>query len=386
MADIVRGVTALLSDGSLVDADIALAGGVITEVTPARTNGACVLALPGIVDLHGDAFERQIMPRPGVMFPVAAAIAETDRQLAINGITTAFHAVTASWEPGLRSHAMLRALVVGLAEARPRLHVDNRLHLRFETYNLDGVSEAVALIEAGAVDFVAFNDHLPGIREKAADPVRVAEYARRSGTSADEYRNALEALFARRGEVGRAVAAVAAAARARGLPMASHDDRSPEDRRRYAALGCRICEFPLSAEAVRQACADDAAIVMGAPNVVRGGSHTGGMSARDHAVQGTCTVLASDYYYPAPMIAAFALAQSGELALGEAWNMISRNPARTAGVADRGEIAPGRRADLVLVDMADPVQPRLLATLAAGRRVYQREEAVPHFATAARAA
>jgi alpha-D-ribose 1-methylphosphonate 5-triphosphate diphosphatase len=86
------------------------------------------------------------------------------------------------------------------------------------------------------------------------------------------------------------------------------------------------------------------------------------------------------------MIAAFALAQSGELPLGAAWNMIARNPACAAGLDDRGEIAPGRRADLVLVDMADPAQPRLLATLAAGRRVYQREEAVPHFATAARAA
>ena len=383
MADIVRGVTALLPDGTFVDADIALADGRIAGVTPCRRTGARVIALPGIVDIHGDAFERQLMPRPGVMFPVAAALAETDRQLAVNGITTAFHAVTASWEPGLRSHAMLRALVDGLVETRPHMHVDNRLHLRFETFNLDGAGEVVALIESGAVDFVAFNDHLPGIREKAADPVRVAEYARRSDTTAEAYRSALDALFARGNEVGRAVGAVAAAARARGLPMASHDDRTPEDRERYAALGCGVCEFPLSAETARHARRDGAEIVMGAPNVMRGGSHLGrGMSARDHAIQGTCTILASDYYYPAPMIAAFALAESGEMSLGEAWNLVSRNPARATGLADRGEIAAGRRADILLVDMTTPAQPRLLATLVAGRSVHQREEAAPHFMTA----
>ena len=383
MADIIRGVAALLPDGSVANADIAIADGVIVGMTPARPTAGRVLALPGIVDLHGDAFERQIMPRPGVMFPVAAALAETDRQLAVNGITTAFHAVTASWEEGLRSHAMLHALVGALAESRPALHVDNRLHLRFETFNLDGVADVLALIAAGAVDFVAFNDHLPGIRAKAADPVRVAEYARRSGVSADAYRAVLDDLHARADEVPHAIDAVAAAARAAGLPMASHDEQTLDDRVRAAALGCSVCEFPLSPAVAQQARRDGAAVVMGAPNVVRGGSHVGTMSAREHATAGTCTVLASDYYYPAPMIAAFALADAGDLALGDAWQLVSRNPARAAGMADRGEIAPGQRADLLLVDAADPVRPRLLATLVGGRRVHQREEAARHFAEGA---
>ena len=386
MADIIRGVTALLPDGSLSDVDIALADRVVAGLTPARHSAGRIYALPGIVDIHGDAFERQIMPRPGVMFPVAAALAETDRQLAVNGITTAFHAVTASWEAGLRSHAMLQALAGGLAALRPSLHVDNRLHLRFETFNLDGVDELVALIGAGAVDLVAFNDHLPGIRKKAADPVQVAEYARRSATTADDYRATLEVLFARQGEVSSAIRAIAAAAQAQGLPMASHDDRTLDDRQLYAGLGCGICEFPLSSEAAEQARAEGADVVMGAPNVVRGGSHNGGMAARDHARAGTCTILASDYYYPAPMIAAFALAAAGDLAFGDAWNLVSRNPARAARLDDRGTLAAGSRADLIIVDASDMAQPRLLATLVAGRRVHQREEAARHFAMSSLAA
>jgi alpha-D-ribose 1-methylphosphonate 5-triphosphate diphosphatase len=123
---------------------------------------------------------------------------------------------------------------------------------------------------------------------------------------------------------------------------------------------------------------------MGGPNVVRGGSHTGsGMSARDHARRGSCTVLASDYYYPSQMLAALSLVTDGDLPMGAAWNLVSRNPARAVGLDDRGELAPGRRADLILVDVAEPARPRLLATVVGGRRVHQREEAARHFASAA---
>ena len=123
------------------------------------TDAGGYLVLPGIVDLHGDAFERQLMPRPGVHFAPVSALLETDRQLLANGITTAYHGVTLSWEPGLRSIEAARQFLAALTAARPRLGAGTRLHLRFECFSLDTVEEVVGWIEAGQIDLLAFNEH-----------------------------------------------------------------------------------------------------------------------------------------------------------------------------------------------------------------------------------
>ena len=123
------------------------------------TDAGGYLVLPGIVDLHGDAFERQLMPRPGVHFAPVPALLETDRQLLANGITTAYHGVTLSWEPGLRGIEAAREFLAALSAVRPRLGADARLHLRFECFNLDAVEEVVSWIEAGRIDLLAFNEH-----------------------------------------------------------------------------------------------------------------------------------------------------------------------------------------------------------------------------------
>jgi alpha-D-ribose 1-methylphosphonate 5-triphosphate diphosphatase PhnM len=122
-------------------------------------DAGCFLVLPGIVDLHGDAFERQLMPRPGAHFAPVPALLETDRQLLANGITTAYHGVTLSWEPGLRGIEAAREFLAALSAARPRLGADTSLHLRFECLNLDAVEEVVSWIEAGRIDLLAFNDN-----------------------------------------------------------------------------------------------------------------------------------------------------------------------------------------------------------------------------------
>ena len=323
--------------------------------------------LPGIVDIHGDAFERQIMPRPGVHFPLDVALLDTDRQMAANGITTAFHAVTWSWEPGLRGRGTLVALMAALEALDGRLVVDTRLHLRIETWNLAAMDELSAWLAAGKVDLLAFNDHFEEIYEQCCrDEEKIGQYAGRAGVSHDAFRDLLEEVRKGAPEVPAALRRIAAAAEEAGVVRLAHDEETLEDRRLYRGLGVRISEFPEVEEVARDAAAAGEAVVFGAPNVLRGGSHAGCPGAAEMVRKGLCTVLASDYYYPALLLAPFRLAEEGILPLEEAWALVSANPARAAGLDDRGALGEGMRADILLVDPSGPV-PRPAAALAAGR-------------------
>ena len=155
--------------------------------------------------------------------------------------------------------------------------------------------------------------------------------------------------------------------------MLSHDDKTPEERKTFRAQGVRIAEFPVTEETAREAAAGGDAIVYGAPNVVRGGSHTGWTKASDMIAKGLCSVLASDYYYPAQLLAAFRLAAERVLPLAQAWNLISAAPARAAGLTDRGQLAEGSRADLIIVDDAVALRPRIVAVIVRGRIVHLTE-------------
>jgi alpha-D-ribose 1-methylphosphonate 5-triphosphate diphosphatase len=329
-----------------------------------------LLVLPGIVDLHGDAFERQLMPRPGVRFDPRLALLDTDRQLVANGITTAFHAVTYSWEPGLRGAEAGRAFVAALAAVSDLLGCDTRLHLRWETFNLDVVSEVAQWLADGTVALLAFNDHTPAIVRRSAEDKTLTPYAERSGLSLAEFRGIVERVATRRSAVPGAIERLASAARAAGVPMASHDDDTLDIRRWYHTLGCRISEFPQNEPTARLAHDSGCDIVMGAPNVVRGGSHLSLVSAADMIAKGLCTVLSSDYYYTSMLNAAFRLASDGVCSLATAWRLISENPARAGGLHDRGQLAEGQRADLILVDDSRPGLPRVVATIVAGRPVF----------------
>ena len=352
--------------------DIYIRNGVLAE-EPGRSDrldAQGLLVLPGMVDIHGDAFERQIMPRPGVNFDLGVAMRETDRQLVANGITTALHGVTNSWEPGLRSIENARALVLLLADLRGRTACDMRLHLRHETFNLNAEEETLRWIADGLVDALAFNDHMRGIvlgtTIKASKMQGMVE---RSGLAKSEFMALVEATLLREPEIPASVERLAAAAGRKGVPLLSHDDRDIADRRAYRALGCAISEFPMTEEVASEALSHREANVFGAPNVLRGGSHTGCPAAADMARKGLCSILASDYFYPALLEAPFRLAFEKITPLHEAWAMVSENPARALGLADRGVIAPGKRGDLVLVEDCAGA-PRLVATIVAGEIVW----------------
>lgn len=358
-----------LLPGGFVEADLGIEDGVIAlpAARARRLNASGLLVLPGIVDLHGDAFERQIQPRPGVSFPVPLALADTEAQLLANGITTAFHGITLSWEPGLRSAATWTAVLDALDALRPQARCDMRVHLRWEAFNLDALDLALDAIGAGRVHLVSFNDHTPSILGKLDNPASMAKYSERAGVQAATFRAVAEAAGARMDGVLPARARIAAAARAAGLPMASHDDDSVETRDGFRALGARLCEFPMSDAVARGAIASEDWVLMGSPNVVRGGSHMGWGSAASMVEARVCRILTSDYYYPALLQAPFMLARSGTLGLAEAWSLVSTNPAAAAGLVDRGTLAPRQRADIILVAPED--RPRVVAVLTAGRIV-----------------
>ena len=376
METLIVGGRVLLPDGTLEETEVALHDGRIGAIgggpggSARRWHAPGLLVLPGMVDLHGDAFERQLMPRPGVRFPDELALLETDRQLLANGITTAYHGLTYSWEPGLRDAASARRFVAKLHEMRQQLCCDTRLHLRFETFNLDAEQEAIGWINDGLVDLFAFNDHTDDIAEKLGDLNKLSTYAARTGLSAADFAAMLRRIKDRASEVPASMERIAAAALAAAVPMASHDDMTPDAQAAYYALGCRMCEFPFDRDTARAALARGASTILGAPNVVRGGSHAARLGGREAVAEGLCSVLTSDYYYPALMAAAFMLVDLDVIDLAGAWRLVSTNAADAANLADRGRIAPGQRADLLLVDWQPGRMPRLVATFVSGEAVF----------------
>ena len=336
----------VLVDGALREGDVLLEDGAIAALGSGAGrvfDARGLLVLPGIVDIHGDAFERQVQPRPGIDFPIGLALAETERQLLANGITTALHGITLSWEPGLRGAEMWRALLDALAAGEWRC--DMRVHL------------------------LAFNDHTPAILSRLGDPAKASKYSDRGPLDLAAFRVLAERVGARGAEVVPARLRLAAAARAAGVPMASHDDDSIACRDGFRAIGARICEFPMAEDVGAAARAAGDAVVMGSPNVVRGRSHLGWASAARLAEAGVCSVLSSDYFYPCLTQAPFVLARRGVLGLAAAWALVSANPAAAAGLADRGTIAVGKRADLTVV-AEEAGLARVVATITRGRLVY----------------
>ena len=379
MTDIlIEGGEALVGS-DLVDTSVHVADERIAEISSRsgaaslRLNSDGLIALPGIVDMHGDAFERQMMPRPGVDFPIDVALIDSDRQAIANGITTVFHATTWSWEPGLRGTENAHHLLNAIEDMQPRLAADTRFHLRQETFNLDAEPTIAEWLAAGRVDLLAFNDHMHMTAASMNNPKKRARMVERSGLSEGELDKLVERVMARASNVPDSIARLASIGRDHGTPLLSHDDESPDQRAGFRSLGIDIAEFPINEETARAAIEAGDFTVFGAPNVVRGGSHTGWTSAAEMVSKSLCSILASDYYYPAPLLAAFMLAADNILPLPQAWALVSGAPAAATGLHDRGQITVGKRADIILVDAREPLRPRVVAAVAGGRVVHLTE-------------
>ncbi|MDP4993259.1 MAG: amidohydrolase family protein, partial [Marivita lacus] len=198
---------------------------------------------------------------------------------------------------------------------------------------------------------------------------------RRSGLPEAEYMALLAQVWDRRSDVPAAIDRVAAQARAKGAPMLSHDDTRAETRTWFRDRGAQVAEFPMVLEAVEAARAHGDTIIFGAPNATRGGSHIGSLGAGDMVEAGLCDALASDYFYPAMLAAIARLDAERRADRLRLWSLVSSGPAQAMNLSDRGEIAVGKRADLVLVDWPDGQPPAICGTWVAGRPAYRAQPA-----------
>lgn len=356
----------VLHPEGLSRAPLSFSEGLISEAPVGRrVDLSGFQVLPGIVDLHGDAFERHLAPRRGAMKQLSEGLVAAEAELAANGITTAILAQFVSWEGGLRGLAFADQVLTGIRDTAPELVTDVRPQLRFETHMLDLYDSLPQRIADWGVGYVVFNDHLPHDRlAQGKMPKRLVGQALKAGRSPESHLAQMQEMHARRDEVPAALDRLCADLAQRGVKMGSHDDQTAEGRALWRARGVTLAEFPETQEAAEAAHAAGDAVIMGAPNVVRGGSHNGNLSALDLISMGLCHALASDYHYPSPRRAALMLAQSGLLDLAAAWALVSSGPAQVLGLSDRGTLAPGKRADFVVLDKATG---RVAATFVAGR-------------------
>lgn len=355
----------VLHPGGPSRAPLSLADGVIVPGGGRKVDLEGYLVLPGIVDIHGDGFERHLAPRRGAMKDIDQGLIAAEAELAANGITTAVLAQFYSWEGGMRGPDFARQVLTGLAEVQGSVMTDLRAQLRFEVSMLDAYADLRALIAAHDIGYVVFNDHLPhDVLAKGKRPPRLTGQALRIGRNPEKHLEMIQGLHDAMGDVPPALDALCAELRALGVRLGSHDDHSAAVRATWHARGAHIAEFPETLDAAEAARRAGDGVIMGAPNLVRGGSHKGNASAAEMVMMGYVDALASDYHYPSLKRAAFFLVDAGICDLAGAWRLISAGPAGMLGLCDRGTLAPGHRADLVVLEAGSR---RVAATIAGGR-------------------
>ena len=357
---------------------LSIAEGVIVDAPQKRAvDLSGYMILPGIVDVHGDGFERHLAPRRGAMKTLSEGLVAAEAELAANGITTAVLAQFVSWEGGLRGPEFAKQVFEAMRVTAPGLVTDLRGQLRFETHMLDLYDQIPSQMADWGLSYIVFNDHLPhGRLAEGRVPKRMVAQALKAGRNPDAHLKLMQDMHARRADVPAALDELCAVLAAQGVQMGSHDDTTAEGRAAWRARGVNVAEFPETLEAAEAATAAGDLVVLGSPNVVRGGSHNGNVSAVDLIMMGVGAALASDYHYPSPRRAAFMLADSGVLPLADAWRLVSAGPAAVLGLADRGDLLPDMRADLVVLDAKTR---RVAMTMAGGRVSYMSGDIAMRF-------
>lgn len=316
--------------------------------------------IPGLVELHTDHFENHYRPRPSVTWNAIAALQSHDALVAGAGITTVFDAVRIGSDPetgDITSDVKAMVEAVAAADADDRLRADHHIHLRCELATPDVAEHFEAHCANPIVGLASLMDHTPGARQYTTLDHYVAYYKKRMRFSDEEMaqyiadRQAEQAKYADANRVS-----ILTRGREIGLAFASHDDATVDHVDEAVRDGMTIAEFPTTMAAAKACHSAGMAVLMGAPNVVRGKSHNGNISAAELAKAGVLDVLSSDYVPFALIYAAFLLPERADnISLPQAIGMVTSRPAAAAHLGDRGEIAVGKRGDLVRVRRTDPV-------------------------------
>ncbi|MGL1832293.1 alpha-D-ribose 1-methylphosphonate 5-triphosphate diphosphatase [Rhodocyclaceae bacterium SMB388] len=338
------------------DVAVLIEGGRIAAIDPESTAGATEIDLsgrvlmPGMIDLHCDAMEKEVEPRPGVHFPLEFACAQADKRNAAAGITTVFHALSfANHELGVRNNAFAAEIARAIGDWQAHALIDNRVHVRYEVTDETAPPVLSTLLHDGHAHLMSFMDHSPGqgqFRDVEAYRAYLAKTYKTDSAEIDD-------ILARKAEAAQGamqrMRQLAALANERGIAIASHDDDSPQKVDIVKALGAVVSEFPVNLETAQAARARGLATLFGAPNILRGKSQSGNMRALDAVLAGVVDCLCGDYSPAALLPSVMRLPDLAGIPLNDAIALVTANPARAAGLRDRGEIAVGKRADLVAV-------------------------------------
>jgi alpha-D-ribose 1-methylphosphonate 5-triphosphate diphosphatase len=365
--------------GSLVVQD-----GIITDISTSLSSVGCAIKnaidaesdyiIPGLVELHTDNLEKHFSPRPKVTWPGQPAVIAHDAQLIAAGITTVFDAVAlGDVNEGSQRIENLHLMLDAITEAKNKqlLRAEHFLHLRCEVCHPDAVDLLTPLVDKDLVRLVSVMDHSPGQRQFTnMDKYRIY-YQGKYHLSNDD----LEQFMIKQRENSQRYSdqyrrEIVAMCQARHIPIASHDDATLAHVEESAAFGMSIAEFPTTAIAAKQSHEQGMLVMMGAPNVVRGGSHSGNIAAHELAAQGVLDILSSDYCPASMLHAAYKLSTlENDYGLSAAINTVTLNPATSVNLDDRGQIAIGKRADLVQMKIVDEL-PVVGHVYAQGRRVF----------------
>jgi len=371
----------VLPESVIEHGSIRVKNGIITDIiegtAPADVPSLDGLTLiPGLIDLHGDMLERDVLPRPTARFPTEMGLIELDKRLAGCGITTAYAAISFAWKGNdLRTQESATEMINKINDLNHLLLVDMKVHARFEITNPATAPILTDLLEQEKIQLVSVMDHTPG-QGQYADVDRYLKFMHKwlgvssdaLGEMEDEIMSKVKASIEAEGQKVRdwdIIAEVVKVASAHNIPVASHDDDTEAKVKRQSEIGVSISEFPVTVEAAKAARQQDMSVIMGAPNAYRGKSTSDNLSAMDAIQAGLVDILATDYY-PASMIhTAFKLSRENIMPLHESIKLVSTNAAETMGLDDRGRIEIGRRADLVLVHENEKF-PRVRGTISGG--------------------
>jgi len=360
----------------ILNGSVVIENGKIEKITSDKIEGDNIIdakgkfLLPGLIDIHGDDLEKEISPRPSVNFPMDFALINLDRKTAACGITTKLHAI-AYFEDELKGRhpAKSKEILKTLNRLRDKLLVNNLIHARCEISS--DISDILQVIDDPCVKLISIMDHTPGQGQFKNIEDYKAYHKRVYGLKEEE----IERILNRKREHDKMsnLRKVLDKAHKTGIPIASHDDDTDKKVEFFHSLGIEISEFPVTLEAAKKAKELGMIISMGAPNVVRGRSSTGNLSAIEAIKHNLVDVLCSDYSAEAMLYAPFILERKKLMTLNEAVNLVSLNPARAIGMDDEvGSIEPGKQADLIIVDKIDEI-PVVTKTIVNGKVVYSLE-------------
>lgn len=346
----------VLENEVLNDASVLIEDGMITAINPQQVSGAEEVNLrgqtliPGMIDLHCDALEKEVEPRPNVHFPLDFACAQADKRNAAAGVTTVFHALSfANHELGVRNNAFAAEIARAVHAWQPHALVDNRVHCRYEVTDPTAPTVLLDLMQKGDMHLFSVMDHSPG-QGQFKDITAFRDYLSRTYKKTDVELDALLAEKASQSEGAmQRIELLIEASHRHGIRVASHDDDSAQKIETVHALGVNISEFPINLESARAAKSKGMYTIFGAPNILRGKSQSGSMKALDAVKENVADCLCADYAPAALIVSIFRLPELAGISLTEAIRLVTINPARAAGLDDRGSIAVGKRADLASI-------------------------------------